>query len=330
MPSWAEKTILVTGGAGYIGTQTCKALKEAGYQPIVYDSLAAGHSQAVRWGILEIGDISDRTRLVEIIDKYQPIAVVHVAAYKAVGESVKDPAKYYLNNVVGSLTLLDVMREKHIDKIIFSSTAAIYGVPELPHPVKEEDTCQPINPYGTTKWIVEKMINDFKQAYGLNFVIFRYFNVAGADLQKECGERGSDPQNLIPIVFQVAVQKRKELEIFGKDYPTRDGTAIRDYIHVVDLADAHVKGLQYLLEGKPSITLNLGTGKGASVQEVLDMARKITRRSIPAKEAPRRLGDCPALTADASLAKDLLNWEPKHSDLKTIIESEWKWMQSKR
>ncbi|MBS0604404.1 MAG: UDP-glucose 4-epimerase GalE [Verrucomicrobia bacterium] len=324
----AAKAVLVTGGAGYIGTQTCKALTDAGFFPIVYDNLSVGHQEGLKWGVLVRGDLFDRKKLIEAIDKYHPVAVVHVAAFKAVGESVKDPAKYYMNNVCGSLQLLDVMREKGVKKIIFSSTAATYGSPSKLEPIVETDPCQPINPYGTSKWMVEKILEDFRHAYGIEFVALRYFNVAGADLKGECGERGSSPQNLVPIVLQVAAEKRKELEIFGKDYPTEDGTAIRDYIHVVDIADAHVKGLQYLLEGKPSVILNLGTGKGASVQQVVDLARKITHKAIPVKEAPRRAGDPAILTADAHRAKELLGWEPKHSDLETIIESEWKWSQS--
>jgi len=330
LPIWGKESpqaILVTGGAGYIWTQTCKALTEAGFRPIIYDNLANGHAEAVKWGILEEGDLSDREKLSETIDKYHPIAVIHFAAFKAVGESVKDPAKYYLNNVCGSVILLDVMREKAVSKIIFSSTATVYGQTSTFSPLKETDPCLPINPYGTSKWMVEKIIEDFRRAYGLQYAVLRYFNVAGADLKTECGERGYSPQNLIPIVLQVASQKRQMLEIFGNDYPTKDGTAIRDYVHVVDLADAHVKALQYLLQGKPSVILNLGTGKGVSVKEVIETACSVTQRPIPIKEAPRREGDPVFLTADFQLAKKVLGWEPKHSHLKTIIESEWNWIQ---
>ncbi len=330
LPGWGKdalQTVLVTGGAGYIGTQTCKALKEAGYLPIVYDNLSFGHAEAVEWGILEVGDLSDRKKLYQVIDKYHPIAVVHFAALKSAGESVKDPAKYYLNNVCGSVILLDAMREKGLYKIIFSSSAAIYGRASKFCPIKETDQCQPINPYGTSKWMVEKILQDFNQAYGLQYVALRYFNVAGADLKSRCGERGSAPQNLIPIVLQVASKKREELQIFGSDYPTPDGTAIRDYIHVGDLADAHVKALQYLLKANPSAIINLGTGKGSSVKEVVEIARSVTKQAIPVKKALRRAGDPAFLTADYELAKKLLGWEPKHSDLKTIIESEWNWIQ---
>lgn len=328
--AWTEETskaVLVTGGAGYIGTQTCKALKEAGFFPIAYDNLTRGYPEGVQWGRLEIGDLSDRKKLIEVIDKYRPIAVIHIAALKSVGESVKDPAKYYLNNVSGSIILLDVMREKGLDKMIFSSSAAIYGTPSKSTPLKESDHCCPINPYGTSKWVVEKIIDDFKEAYGLQYVALRYFNVAGADLKGECGERNPVPINLIPIILQVAEEKRKEVEIFGFDYPTADGSAIRDYLHVVDLADAHVKALQYLIEKKPSMVLNLGTGKGASVKEIVKMVQQITKCPIPVREVSRRVGDPPILTADFQLAKKRLGWEPRHSDLVTIIESEWNWVQ---
>lgn len=324
----ASKAILVTGGAGYIGTQTCKALEEAGFLPIIYDDFSRTTPLNLKWGIVVKGDISDRQKLKKVIDQYKPAAVIHLAGFKAVGESIKDPVKYYLNNLCGSVVLLDVMREKGISKIIFSSTASVYGSWEGQRALCETDPCAPINPYGNSKWMVEKVIQDFKNAYGLQYVIFRYFNVAGADLNKECGEKGKLPGNLIPIILQVAAEKRKELEVFGSDYPTPDGTAIRDYIHVVDLADAHVKGLKYLLQEKPSITLNLGTGKGASVQEVIEMARRITQQTIPVKRVPRREGDPTSLTADLQLAKKVLGWEPKHSDLKTILETEWEWSQS--
>lgn len=323
-----REAVLVTGGAGYIGTQTCKALDEAGFLPIIYDDFSRSQDVGLRWGIVEKGDISNRQRLSQVIDKYHPVAVVHFAGFKAVGESIKDPVKYYLNNLCGSVILLDVMKEKGLKKIIFSSTGSAYGIAEASLPFKEEQRCDPINPYGTSKWMVEKIIHDFKQAYGFHYVIFRYFNVAGADLKGECGERGNSPNNLVPIILQVAAEKRKELEVFGSDYPTSDGTAVRDYIHVVDLADAHVKALRHLLLEKPSVTLNLGTGSGASVKQVVDMARRITKKSIPIKIAPRRIGDPPSMTADNHLAKELLGWEPKNSDLKTIIESEWKWNQS--
>jgi UDP-glucose-4-epimerase GalE len=327
-PTSNHPAILVTGGAGYIGTQACKALKEANFFPIVYDNLSNGHREAVKWGVFEEGDIFDRKRVCEVVDKYHPVAVMHFAAFKSVGESVKEPAKYYLNNVGGSSVLLDVMREKKIDKIIFSSSAATYGQPTHSNPLKESDPCNPINPYGHSKRMVEIMLQDSDKAYGLKHVALRYFNVAGADLKGECGERGSKPINLVPIVLQVARGTRPSLDVFGQDYPTLDGTAVRDYLHVVDLADAHVKALNYLLKGNPSIILNLGTSKGASVQEVVNTARKITGLPISVNQAQRRDGDPAFLTADYTLAKQTLEWEPTHSALHKIVESEWNWFQA--
>lgn len=320
-----SKCVLVTGGAGYIGTQICKNLNEAGFCPIAYDNLSNGHSESVKWGVFEKGDISDKKRLCEVIDKYHPLAVIHMAAFKAVGESSIDPLKFYANNVGGSTVLLEAMRDKKIDKIIFSSSAATYGLLPTSDPLKETDPCCPISPYGSSKLMVEKILSDCDKAYRIRYVSLRYFNVAGADLKGECGERGTLPQNLIPIILQVASQKRKVLEIFGNDYPTRDGTAIRDYVHVVDLADAHVRALLYLMENKPSIILNLGTGRGASVREVIDVARFVTKQPIPVRDVPRRPGDPAFLTADFKLAKECLGWEPKHSDLSSIIQSEWNW-----
>jgi UDP-arabinose 4-epimerase len=333
--AWAEgspkaipQAILVTGGAGYIGTQTCKALKEAGFLPIAYDNFSKGSPVGFKWGVLVEGDVSDRKKLSEVIDRYHPIAVIHMAAFKAVAESIRDPAKYYLNNLSASLILLDVMREKGVKKLIFSSSALVYQDAEGLTPLKETMPCHPRTPYGASKWMVERMIEDFRSAYGFHYVVLRYFNVAGADLSGECGERGEVPHNLIPIVLQIASRKTGALEIFGSDYATRDGTAVRDYLHVADLADAHLKALDYLLKGKPSIALNLGTGQGSSVREVLEMARLVTGKSIPEKQVPRRTGDPSFLTADPALARELLGWEATHSDLKTLLESEWKWTQS--
>jgi len=324
-----HKRVLVTGGAGYIGTQTCKQLAKAGYSPVVYDNLINGHAESVQWGVLEEGDIGDRARLLEVLEKHQPIAVIHLAALKAVGESIKEPGKYYQNNVCGTLNLLDTLREKGIDKIVFSSTAAVYGTPSTFSPIQENARLDPINPYGQSKHMVERILADYRTAYGLEYVALRYFNAAGADLHLECGEHSKYPKNLIPIVLQVAKGEREFLEIYGTDYPTPDGTAIRDYIHVVDLANAHILALDYLLVGGPSVTLNLGTGVGVSVREVVDAVEEITGHPIPFKEASRREGDPAYLTADASLAKEVLGWVPKHSDLKTIIETEWLWKKAR-
>ncbi|MBS0620170.1 MAG: UDP-glucose 4-epimerase GalE [Verrucomicrobia bacterium] len=319
----SANAVLVTGGAGYIGKQTCKCLTEAGYFPVSYDIREEGD---VKWGVQEQGDIADRARLEEVIDKYHPIAVIHLAALKAVGESVSDPAKYYFGNVAGSLILIDVMRKKGIDKMIFSSTATIYGQIEDSILLKETLIPSPINPYGFSKLMIEQMLADFDRAYGTSYVVFRYFNAAGADLDGECGEEGEGVANLIPIALQVLSGKRPYLSILGTDYPTPDGTPVRDYVHVVDIARAHVKGLEYLLEGKPSVTLNIGTGRGYSVKEVITTLEEVSGQKIPQVIAPRRPGDPPYLIADAGLAKEVLGWEPLYSDLKTILESAWKWI----
>ncbi|MBX3719670.1 MAG: UDP-glucose 4-epimerase GalE [Parachlamydiales bacterium] len=324
-PTHPSKTVLVTGGAGYIGSQTCKALRQAGYLPIAYDNLSNGHREQVQWGPLEVGDVSDREMLKEVIARYRPIAVIHLAALKSVGESVKDPAKYYFNNVYGSLVLLDTLKEMGIHNVIFSSTASVYGIPDTPV-ITENNAVQPINTYGHTKAMVEQIMKDFDKAYGIHFISLRFFNAAGADLDAEIGERGSVPINLIPIALRVAAKQQKSLAIFGTDFDTPDGTAIRDYIHVVDLADAHVKALQYLLDGSPSAIMNLGTGIGSSVHEVVSEIKQISQRLLPTELAPRREGDPPRLVADAKKAKELLNWKPKHSTLKTIITTEWNWL----
>lgn len=331
-PSEIVKNVLVTGGAGYIGTQTCKALSEAGFQPIVYDNLVHGYEENVRWGKFFEGDFSKK-KLRAVFEAYKPImAVVHLAAFKAVGESVEDPAKYYENNFCGTVKLLKIMREKGVDKIIFSSTASVYGLPTKENtPFVETDRCAPMNPYGNTKLGVERVLMDYAHAVKdkVHYVAFRYFNVAGADLEGECGDRGTTPHNLIPIILQVAGGKRNHVEILGTDYENSDdGTAIRDYVHVVDVADVHVKALQYLLDKKPSVILNIGTGEGKSVKQVIDMARSITKKPIAAVECPRRPGDPPFLVANASLAEKVLGWKAQHSDLEKIISSEWKWYQS--
>jgi len=318
--------ILVTGGAGYIGAHACKALAQAGYTPITYDNLVYGHELSVKWGPFEQGDILDRNRLDEVIKKYPPTAIMHFAAYAYVGESVEQPGKYYRNNVTGSLTLLEAMRDNNINNFIFSSTCATYGEPEqLPIPEKHKQA--PINPYGHSKRMIEQMLTDFDTAHGLKSVALRYFNAAGADPDGETGEDHDPETHLIPLILDAATGKRPNITIFGADYETNDGTCIRDYIHVTDLADAHVKALQYLEEGGSSTMYNLGNGKGFSVKEVIETAEKVTGKKIPVELGGRRPGDPPKLVGDAERIKKELNWNPKYADLETIIETAWNWHQ---
>ncbi|NOY16562.1 MAG: UDP-glucose 4-epimerase GalE, partial [Gammaproteobacteria bacterium] len=279
--------ILVTGGAGYIGSHACKALAKAGYTPIAYDNLVYGHESAVKWGPFERGDILDRSRLDEIIKHYQPAAIMHFAAFAYVGESVEHPGKYYRNNVTGSLTLLEAMRDNSINTFIFSSTCATYGEPEQV-PIPEDHKQVPVNPYGQSKLMIEQMLSDFDVAHKLKSVSLRYFNAAGADLDGETGEDHDPETHLIPLVLDAAIGKRPSITVFGDDYDTPDGTCIRDYIHVTDLADAHVKALKYLEQGGETTQYNLGNGKGYSVKEVIDTAKKITGKVIPVIIGKRR------------------------------------------
>ena len=320
----SNKTILVTGGAGYIGSHACQALARSGYLPITYDNLVYGHRWAVRWGPLEEGDIGDRARLDAVIEQYQPAAVMHFAAYSYVGESVLDPGKYYRNNVAGSLTLLEAMRDHGIGQIVFSSTCATYGVPEQV-PIDEHHAQRPINPYGASKLMIERMLVDFATAYGLGWIALRYFNAAGADPDAEIGELHEPETHLIPLVLDAASDARPSITVYGTDYDTPDGTCIRDYIHVSDLADAHVLALRSLQSGGPGAAYNLGNGKGFSVQEVIALARDITGREIPVVVGPRRPGDPPRLVADASRARQALGWQPRHPSLAAILESAWRW-----
>lgn len=323
-----NNTILVTGGAGYIGSHVCKELKISGYNPVAYDNLISGFESAVKWGAFEKGDVLDSTRLQEVITKYKPAAIIHMAAYIAAGESVKLPGKYYHNNSAGGLSLLESMKECGVKNIVFSSTAAVYGIPNY-IPIDEKSATQPINPYGSSKLIVEQFLRDFEVSDSIRSVSLRYFNAAGAD---EAGEIGCDhevPGNLIPILMDVQSGKRKNIQIFGLDYETTDGTAVRDYIHVSDLARAHVLALEHLLAGKDSVTLNLGTGKGCSVNEVVASVEKITGKTVPREDAPRRAGDPAILVADASLAKEILGWEAEYKDIDYIVKTAWNW-QNKR
>ena len=324
MPDTANRTILITGGAGYIGSHACKAVAQAGYTPVAYDNLVYGHREAVRWGPLEVGDIADRHRLDEVIAEYRPEAAIHFAAYAYVGESVQDPAKYYRNNVAGTLSLLEALVHHGIDRVVFSSTCATYGIPEQV-PIDEQHPQHPINPYGASKLMIERMLQDFSTAYGLRSVSLRYFNAAGADPDGEIGENHDPETHLVPLALQAAIGQRGALQVFGTDYPTPDGSCIRDYVHVTDLAQAHVQALNYLTHGGATTALNLGTGQGHSVLQVIEVARTVTGLDIPVVIAERRAGDPPVLTAGAGQARRVLGWQPRYPDLSVILQHAWNW-----
>jgi len=318
------KHVLVTGGAGYIGSHACKALANAGYVPVTFDNLVYGHVEAVRWGPLVRGDISDREALDAAFTLYRPIAVMHFAAYTYVGESVTDPGKYYRNNVSGSLNLLEAMRDHGIELCIFSSTCATYGMP-VAMPITESHPQHPANPYGSSKLMIEQMLGDFAVAHQLRSISLRYFNAAGADPDGETGEAHDPETHLIPLVLDVALGRRPHITIFGNDYDTPDGTCIRDYIHVCDLASAHVLALQALEAGASTTAYNLGIGKGYSVQEIIQYARDITEADIPVVLGTRRAGDPASLVGDATRIRVDLHWQPQHSDLYNMISSAWRW-----
>jgi UDP-arabinose 4-epimerase len=318
-------TILVTGGAGYIGSHTCKALRRAGYLPVTYDNLSRGNSEAVQWGPLEIGDLADRARLRAVIARHRPTAVVHFAALAYVGESNEDPAAYYGNNVGGTAALLEVMREAGTRHIVFSSTCAIYGAPKT-IPISEQCPEAPINPYGASKMTCERMLRECSVAFSLTFMALRYFNAAGADPEGEIGECHVPETHVIPLLLDAA-DGAGTFTIFGNDYPTADGTCVRDYIHVSDLADAHVAALRLLLDGAESAAVNLGTGYGWSLRDLIDSICRITHRDITVRVGPRRPGDPPVLIADASRARKLLCWQPRYSSLDIQVAHAWAWRQ---
>jgi len=314
--------ILVTGGAGYIGSHTCKALANAGYQPIVYDNLSTGHGYAVKWGPFVNGDLNDKAKLNETFLHYKPKAVIHFAANAIVTESMIDPGKYYRNNVGSSIALLETMRDHNVLKLIFSSTCATYGHPQ--HAAITEDHPQlPINPYGKSKLMIEQILSDFKEAHGIESVNLRYFNAAGADLETQVGENHTPETHLIPNIIQAALGIKNEIVVYGTDFATRDGTAIRDYIHVQDLADAHVASLKC----KEGTSINLGTGTGHSVFEIIEAVQRFSGKTIPVRLEKMRPGEPGTLTADNAKAKKDLNWTPQFSSLPIIIESAWKWHQ---
>ena len=312
------RSVVVTGGAGFIGSHTCKALAKAGYRPVTVDNLQTGHADAVKWGPLERIDVRDQAALAQLLHRVHPVAVIHFAASAYVGESVSDPALYYDNNVFGMMSLAGACVEAGIGKVVFSSSCATYGIPETT-PIGEETPQKPINPYGRTKLIGEQILDDYRGAYGLQSVKLRYFNAAGADPDGELSERHTPETHLIPLALMATAGQRPALDVFGTDYPTPDGTCIRDYIHVADLAVAHVAALRHLEAGKGSVALNLGTGQGNSI---LDIARDIERvvgRPLPWRAAARRPGDPPELVADIARAREVLGFQPRHSDMATIL-----------
>ena len=324
-----KPTILVTGGAGYIGSHAVLALKRAGYGVVVLDNLVYGHRELVEQVLqveLIVGDTNDRPLLDELFAKHNIAAVMHFSAYAYVGESVTDPIKYYRNNVVGTLTLLEAMLAASVKSFVFSSTCATYGVPKTV-PIPEDHPQSPINPYGMTKLMVERILADFDVAYGLKSVCFRYFNAAGADPTGLLGEDHNPETHLIPLVLMAAMGKRESVSIFGTDYPTPDGTCIRDYIHVTDLADAHILGAEYLLQGGDSSFFNLGNGNGFSVKQVIDTAKTVTGRDIKVVESDRRPGDPPMLVGSSDKARKTLGWNPQHPALEEILNHAWQWHQ---
>lgn len=323
------KTVLVAGGAGYIGSHTCKALAEAGYLPVTYDNLVYGHAWAVKWGPLETGDILDAARLDDVIARHKVSAIVHLAAFAYVGESVRAPGKYYRNNTVGSLTLIEAAERNGIKPLIFSSTCATYGIPER-LPISEDTPQNPINPYGASKLMVERMLEDFSHAHDLRYIALRYFNAAGCDPDGQVGEDHDPETHLIPLVLDAASGRRDDVTIFGFDYDTPDGTCVRDYIHVSDLARAHVLALDALLAGAPSQRLNLGLGFGFSVLDVVKSVERVTGLSVPVRRGERRAGDPAALVSDPTRAIEALGWQAKFRDLDQIVATAWAWHQRRR
>ena len=318
--------ILVTGGAGYVGSHASRLLDRAGYDVWIYDNCSRGHHEAALEGRLVAGDLADGAKLRAVLEEKSIDAVMHFAAYALVGESVADPSLYFQNNVVGSLSLLDAMRDVGVKKVVFSSTTAIYGAPNKV-PITEEENKDPINPYGFTKLIIERALEAYREAYGFGYVALRYFNAAGASPEGDIGEDHDPESHLIPITLQVVLGQREKITIFGDDYPTQDGTCVRDYVHVDDLGTAHVKALELVEPGK-GYPLNLGTGRGHSVLEVIDACRRVTGATIPADVGQRRPSDPPELVADSRRARQLLDWQPRYMSIDAVVETAWRWHRS--
>jgi UDP-glucose-4-epimerase GalE len=316
--------VLVTGGAGYIGSYTAKVLASEGIEPIVLDNLTTGHRRSIQWGPFVHGDVGDRDLVRRVLRDWRVDGVVHFAASAYVGESVRKPRPYFRNNVANTLTLVEEMLDAGVSRIVFSSTCATYGIPAT-LPIVEDHLQWPVNPYGDSKLFVERVLRAFGDAYGLSWVALRYFNAAGADPEGALGEDHDPETHLIPLVIQAALGQRPRIDVFGTDYPTPDGTAIRDYIHVSDLADAHVRALAYLREGGRSVALNLGSGRGYSVRDVIAAVEHVGGRPVPVRETLRRPGDPPALVADSKRARELLGWQPRYADLKQIVRTAWNW-----
>ena len=317
-------TVLVTGGAGYIGSHTCKLLAGAGHLPVAFDDLSNGHADAVRRGPLETGSIEDRRRLREVFARWRPEAVIHLAGLIEVGRSTEEPAAFYRANVAGSLALLEEMVSAGVRRIVFSSSAAVYGIPTV-SPVPEDAPAAPVSPYGETKRAVEAMLDAFARAYGVRHAVLRYFNAAGADPEGELGERHDPETHLVPRLLRTALGLEPHIDIFGTDYPTPDGTAIRDYVHVSDVAAAHVAACDRLAGGGEPLTVNIGAGSGHSVRQVVEACRRITGRPIAERPVPPRAGDPPELVAATDRAARLLGWSPRLSDPDTIVATAWAW-----
>ena len=318
-----NKMVLVTGGAGYIGSHTCKLLREKQYTPVVLDNLVYGHESFVQWGPFVRGDINDPQILDQVFQQYAPAAVIHFAAYAYVGESMVEPEKYFQNNVCGTLSLLAAMRKNDCKQIVFSSSCATYGLPEIP--ITEEQPQQPVNPYGRSKLMIEQILADYDAAYGIKSAVLRYFNAAGADSRAAVGEDHSPETHLIPLTIYTALGLLPEIQVFGTDYDTEDGTAVRDYVHVTDLAEAHIRSLQYLELEEESLQVNLGTGLGHSVADIIRAVEQVSGRTVSVRYGERRAGDSPILVADISRAESVLGWDPLHSSLDNIVSTAWQW-----